>query len=105
LNLQVKNKSPELENIWTNFKTKLNEMVEKVTVNPETTEQINQLRARFQEGLQTVLTESENTAKSIGENSSKLQDDIAKLTKNAVDIAVQASQSLNNQLQQTAPQA
>lgn len=105
LNLQVKNKSPEVENIWTNFKTKLNDMVEKVTVNPETTEQLNQLRTRFQEGLQTLVTESENTAKSISENSGKLQEDIAKFTKNAIDIAVQASQNLNDQLHQAAPQA
>lgn len=104
LNLQIKNKNPELENTWTNFKNKLNEVVDKVTITPETTEQVNQLRTRFQEGLQTLITESENTAKTINENSGKLQEDIAKFTKNAIDIAVQASQNLNNQLQQAATQ-
>uniref|UniRef100_A0A348G623 Apolipophorin 2 n=1 Tax=Odontomachus monticola TaxID=613454 RepID=A0A348G623_ODOMO len=98
-------KNPELENILTNLKNKMTEAVDKMTVNPETTEQINQLRARFQEGVQTVMTESENVAKSISSNSEKLQQDITKFTKDAIDMAVQASQNLNNQLQQAATQA
>lgn len=103
--LQVKTKSPELENVWTNFKTKLTEMVDKVAVDPETTEQINQLRTKFQEGVQTMMTESENVAKSISENSGKLGEDIEKFTKNAIDIAVKASQNLNNHLQHAAQPA
>lgn len=102
--LQV-SKNPELENILTNLKNKMTEAVDKMTVNPETTEQMNQLRARFQEGVQTVMTESENVAKSISSNSEKLQQDITKFTKDAIDMAVQASQNLNNQLQQAATQA
>ncbi|XP_050464908.1 uncharacterized protein LOC126858541 [Cataglyphis hispanica] len=97
---EVKAKSPELENLWTNLKTKLSEAVDKLNINPETTEQMNQLGAKFQEGVQTILTESENTAKTISENSAKVQEGIAKLTKQAIDIAVQATQNLNNQLQQ-----
>lgn len=94
-----------MENLWTNLKTKLSEAVDKLNVNPETTEQINQLGAKFQEGVQTILTESENTAKTISENSAKVQEGIAKLTKQAIDIALQATQNLNNQLQQaTTPQ-
>lgn len=103
--LQVKNKNPELENLWTNMKTKLNEMIDKVSVNPETTEQINQLHTRLQEGIQTLITETENAAKSIGENSNKLQEDIANLAKGALDIAKEATQNLNNQLHQVEPQA
>ncbi|KAL6420138.1 hypothetical protein ACFW04_014084 [Cataglyphis niger] len=102
---EVKAKSPELENLWTNLKTKLSEAVDKLNINTETTEQMNQLGAKFQEGVQTILTESENTAKTISENSAKVQEGIAKLTKQAIDIAVQATQNLNNQLQQaTTPQ-
>lgn len=81
-------------------------MVDKIQVNPETTEQVNQLRAKFQEGVQTLVTESENTAKAISENSAKVQEGIAKFTKEAIDIAVQASQNLKNHLQQaTTPQS
>ncbi|EZA47592.1 hypothetical protein X777_15659 [Ooceraea biroi] len=104
---QVKNKTPELETLWTNVKTRLSEMVDKLNVNPETTEQVNQLRSTFQEGIQTLVTESENAAKSISENSAIVQEGIAKMTKQAIDIAVEASQNLKNQLTQhaTTPQA
>lgn len=101
--LQVKAKSPELENLWTNMKSKLSETFDNLNVNPETTEQVNQLRAKFQDGVQTLVTESENVAKTINENSSKVQEGIAKLTKQAIDIAVQASRNLNQQLQQATP--
>ncbi|XP_029659204.1 uncharacterized protein LOC115233099 [Formica exsecta] len=101
---EVKAKSPELENLWTNLKTKLSEAVDKLNVNQETTDQINQLGTKFQEGVQAILTESENSAKTISENSAKVQEGIAKLTKQAIDIAVQASQNLNNQLKQATPQ-
>jgi len=103
--LQIKAKSPELENLWTSMRNKLSETFDNLNVNPETTEQVNQLRAKFQEGVQTLVTESENAAKTITENSGKVQEGIAKLAKQAIDIAVQASQNLNNQLQQaTTPQ-
>ncbi|XP_072755495.1 apolipophorin-III-like protein [Anoplolepis gracilipes] len=102
---EVKTKNPELENIWTDLKSKLSEAVDKLNINSETTEQINQLGTKFQEGVQTIVTESEKTAKAISENSAKVQEGIAKLTKQAIDIAVTASQNLNNQLQQaTTPQ-
>ncbi|XP_011631638.1 uncharacterized protein LOC105423558 [Pogonomyrmex barbatus] len=102
---EVKAKNPELENLWTNMTTKLSEMIDNLNTNSETKEQISQLRAKFQEGVQTLVTESENAAKTISENSNKVQEGIAKLTKQAIDIAVQASQNLNNQLQQaTTPQ-
>jgi len=87
------------------MKNKLSETFNNLNVNPETTEQINQLSTKFQEGVQTLVSESENAAKTISENSSKVQEGIAKFTKQAIDIAVQASQNLSNQLQQaTTPQ-
>ncbi|XP_018052972.1 PREDICTED: uncharacterized protein LOC108690278 [Atta colombica] len=102
---EIKAKSPELESVWTNMKNKLSETFNNLNVNPETTEQINQLSTKFQEGVQTLVSESENAAKTISENSSKVQEGIAKFTKQAIDIAVQASQNLSNQLQQaTTPQ-
>ncbi|KAH0951297.1 hypothetical protein HN011_002075 [Eciton burchellii] len=103
---EVKNKSPELETLWTNVKTRLSDVVDKLNVNPETTEQVNQLRTTFQEGIQTLVTESENAVKNISENSAKVQEGIAKITKQAIDIAVQASENLKTQLQQaTTPHA
>lgn len=103
--LQIKTKSPELESLWTSMKNKLSETFDNLNVNSETTEQMNQLRAKFQEGVHTLVTESENAAKTISENSSKVQEGIAKFTKQAIDIAVQASQNLNQQLtQSTTPQ-
>ncbi|XP_014469956.1 PREDICTED: uncharacterized protein LOC106741969 isoform X2 [Dinoponera quadriceps] len=101
---EVKSKTPELESFVESLKTKMNEIAESVTVNPETTEQINQLRTRLQEGFQNLVTETQNTAKTVGESTGKLQEDIAKITKNAIDIAVQASHNLNEQLQHAATQ-
>ncbi|KYN03541.1 PREDICTED: uncharacterized protein LOC108773353 [Cyphomyrmex costatus] len=102
---EIKTKRPGLEDFWTNMNNKLSETFNNFNFNPETTEQINQLRTKFQEGVQTLVTESENAAKTINENSSKVQEGIAKFTKQAIDIAVQASQNLSNQLQQaTTPQ-
>lgn len=103
--LQIKAKSPELENIWINMKNKLSETFDNMNVNSETTEQMNQLRAKFQEGVQTLVKESENTAKTISENSSKVQEDLGKFMKQAIDIAVQAAQNMNNQLQQATTSA
>ncbi|KAL0122423.1 hypothetical protein PUN28_007268 [Cardiocondyla obscurior] len=100
---EIQAKSPELESIWTNMKDKVSEAINKLSVNPETTEQLTQLRTKFQEGVQTLVTETENVAKTINENSSKVQDDIAKYARQAIDIAVQATHDLNNQLKQTTP--
>lgn len=103
--LQIKAKSPELENVWTNMNKTLSETFSNLNVNPETTEQLSQLRTNFQEGVQTLVSESENVLKTFNDNSSKVQEGIAKFTKQAIDMAVQASQNLNNQLQQaTTPQ-
>lgn len=101
--MQVKAKSPELENLWTSMKSKLSETIDNLNINPETTEQVTQLRTKFQDGLQTIVTESENVAKTINENSSKVQEGIARLIKQGVDIAREASQNLNDRLQQATP--
>lgn len=82
------------------MQTKLSEMANNLNTNPETTEQLNQLKEKFTQGLHTIMSESENVAKNINENSAKVQEGIAELTKQAVDLAVQASQNLNNQLKQ-----
>lgn len=80
----------------------MDDMVNKIATDTQTTEQVNQLRAKFDEGVQTLVNESQNAAKTISNNSEKVQEDIAKFTKQAVDIAVQASQNLSNQLQHAA---
>lgn len=81
----------------------MSEATNKLNIDTETTEQLNQFSTKFQEGVQTILTESENTAKAINENSAKVQEGISKLTKQAIDIAVQASHNLSNHLQPTTP--
>jgi len=48
------------------MRNKLSETFDNLNVNPETTEQVNQLRAKFQEGVQTLVTESENAQGSRG---------------------------------------
>ena len=100
---EVKNKRPELESMWNDVKVKLNKVVEDINSGiPNAQEQVADLQAKFQQGVQVVLKESDTAAKSLGQHSVKIQEDLAKITKQAVDIAVQATQNLNNQLQQAA---
>ncbi|XP_076675595.1 apolipophorin-III-like protein [Andrena cerasifolii] len=100
---EVKNKRPELESMWNDVKVKLNKVVEDINSGiPNAQEQVADLQAKFQQGVQVVLKESDTAAKSLGQHSGKIQEDLAKFTKQAVDIAVQATQNLNNQLQQAA---
>ena len=100
---EVKNKRPELESMWNDVKTKLNNVVEDINSGiPNAREQVADLQAKFQQGVQVMLKESDTAAKSLGQHSEKIQEDMAKFTKQAVDIAVQATQNLNNQLQQVA---
>lgn len=100
---QIQEKNPELERLWTDVKGKLNKVVEDITSGiPNAQEQAAELQAKFQEGVQVLVKESDNAVKSLNENSGKLKEDIAKFTKQAVDIAVEATQSMNNQLQQVA---
>ncbi|XP_012215843.1 uncharacterized protein [Linepithema humile] len=99
---EVKAKAPELENLWTNVKNKLSEAVEKLNVNPETAEQVAQLRTKFQEGVQSIVSESQNAFAIANENAGKVQDDFKKIAKQIAEIAVHESQNLSNQLQQAA---
>lgn len=100
---QVSEKTPELERLWTDVKGKLNKVVEDINAQiPNAGEQLNQLQTKLQEGLQVVVQESDKTAKAVSKNSEKVQEDIAKLTKQAVELAVQTTQNLNTQLQQAA---
>ncbi|XP_035737772.1 uncharacterized protein LOC118448531 [Vespa mandarinia] len=100
---QVNEKTPELERLWTDVKGKLNKVVEDINAQiPNAGEQLNQLQTKLQEGLQIVVQESDKTVKAVSKNSEKVQEDIAKFTKQAVELAVQTTQNLNSQLQQTA---
>lgn len=85
------------------MKNKVSETINNLNMNPDTTEQLNKLHTKFHEGVQTIMTESENLAKTINENSGKVQEGIAKFTKQAVDIVSEASQNLNQRLQQSTP--
>jgi len=99
----IKAKSPELERLWGDIKGKLNKVVDDINAQvPNAQEQAAQLQAKFTEGVNVLLKESDNAAKTISSNSEKAQENIAKFTKQAVEIAVQASQNLNNQLQKAA---
>ncbi|XP_043496308.1 uncharacterized protein LOC122520281 [Polistes fuscatus] len=100
---QVKEKSPELERLWTDVKGRLSKVVDDINAQiPDAREQVNQLQAKLQEGLQTVVQESDKTVKAVSQNSQKVQEEIGKLTKQAVELAVETTQNLNNQLKQAA---
>ncbi|XP_076237077.1 apolipophorin-III-like protein [Calliopsis andreniformis] len=100
---EVKTKQPELEAMWNDIKVKLNKAVDDISSGiPNAQQQVADLQAKFQQGVQVILKESDTAAKSLSEHSGKIQEDLAKLTKQAVDIAVQATQNLNTNLQQAA---
>ncbi|XP_053972941.1 uncharacterized protein LOC128873398 [Hylaeus volcanicus] len=102
---EVKERSPELENMWNDFKTKLSKAVDDISSGiPNAQQQVADLQAKFQQGVQVMLKESDKAAKSLSQHSEKMQEDLAKFTKQAVDLAVQATQNLNNNLQQVATQ-
>lgn len=98
---EVQSKSPELESVWNDVKGKIAKGLEVVT-SANTNQQLADLEAKFKQGVQTVLTESDNTAKNLSQHSTKIQEEIAKFTKQAVDLTVEATQNLNNLLQQAA---
>lgn len=103
---EVKNKAPELENLWTDVKGKLSKVVEDINANiPNAKESAEQLQKQFQEGVQTLVKESNTIAESVKQNSGHVKEEIASFTKKAVDIAVEATQSLNEQLKNAANQA
>ncbi|EFN86657.1 uncharacterized protein LOC105181259 [Harpegnathos saltator] len=90
---EVKAKTPELEHLMTNFKTKLSEAFNKITTNEEAEEHVNQIQARIQESLRTVMNESQNVMENVNKNSAKVQEDISKFVKGLVDFA---SENLKN---------
>ncbi|XP_076303550.1 apolipophorin-III-like protein [Lasioglossum baleicum] len=98
---QVQSKSPELEAVWNDVKGKIAKGLEVIT-SGNTNQQLADLEAKFKQGVQVVLTESDNTAKNLSQHSTKIQEEIAKFTKQAVDLTVEATQNLNNVLQQAA---
>ncbi|KAK1117859.1 hypothetical protein K0M31_015531 [Melipona bicolor] len=96
---QIKN-NPELERSWNNVKTKLNKVVDDVNSGiPDAQQQVADLQSKFQQAIQAILKESDTTAKSLGQYSGKVQEELAKLTKQVVSVATEATQNLNNQLQ------
>ncbi|CAK9819761.1 hypothetical protein ANTPLA_LOCUS10367 [Anthophora plagiata] len=102
---EVKTKTPELEHLWNDVKSKLTKVVDDINSGiPNAQQQVAELQAKFQQGVQTVLKESDTAAKSLSQHSGKVQEDLAKFTKQAVDIVVQATQNLNTHLQQAAAQ-
>lgn len=94
-----------MERSWNDVKTMLNKVVDDISSGiPNAQQQVAELQSKFQQGIQTLLKESDKAAKSLNQHSGKIQEDLAKFTKQAVDIAVQATQNLNNQLQTVAAQ-
>lgn len=106
LSFKVKGKTPELEQLWAKIKTKLDKVVTDVNTQiPNANESAAQLQTKFNEAVQEFIEQSKTVASSLKDNSGKIQEEIAKYTKKAVDIAVDASQNLNTQLQTAAQPA
>ncbi|CAB0038739.1 unnamed protein product [Trichogramma brassicae] len=103
---EVKSKTPELEKLWTDVRGKLSKVVEDINANvPNAKESADQLQKQFQEGVETLVKESNTIAEAFKANSGQVREDIASFTKKAVDIAVEATHSLNEQLKSAATAA
>ena len=99
----MKAKSPELEKLWDDVKTRLSKIAEDINSQiPNAKDQAATLQAKLQEGVQAIIKESEKASKVFNENSEKVQEDIAKFTKQAINLAVQTTQNLNEQLKKAA---
>ncbi|XP_058790345.1 uncharacterized protein LOC131663756 [Phymastichus coffea] len=102
---EIKKKTPELQNVWSDIKTKLNKVVEDINAQvPHAKESAEQLQKQFNEGVQTLVKESNNFAEQVKQNAGPIKEEIASFTKKAVDIAVEASENLNEQLKKAAQQ-
>ncbi|XP_033212207.1 uncharacterized protein LOC117169809 [Belonocnema kinseyi] len=99
----IKAKSPEIEKLWEEVKTRLTKVADDINNQiPNAKEQAATLQAKLQDGIKVVVEESQKASKAFNENSGKVQEDIAKFTKQAVDLAVQTTQSLSDQLKKAA---
>ncbi|XP_020706675.1 uncharacterized protein LOC105694113 [Athalia rosae] len=95
----VAKKRPEMEKLWTSVKTALNKAADDIADQiPVAKEQAAQLEAKFFKGVETIVQQSDIVAKTFNENSGQIQEDVAKLAKKAVEMAVQATQGLKAQL-------
>ncbi|XP_034938083.1 uncharacterized protein [Chelonus insularis] len=95
----VKSKNPELEKAWENVKEKLTQVVDDINKQiPNAKEQATKLQEVVTHGLNVIVEESGKAAKAIDSNSEKVREDIAKFTKEAVEIAVQTTKNLDAQL-------
>lgn len=93
-----------MEKLWSSVKTTLNKAADDISAQiPVAKDQAAQLEAKFFNGIQTIVKQSDLAAQNLSRNSGQLQEDISRLAKKAVEIAVQATQQLNSQLQQAAP--
>ncbi|XP_011499734.1 PREDICTED: uncharacterized protein LOC105363678 [Ceratosolen solmsi marchali] len=103
---EVKSKTPELEKLWADVKNKLSKVIEDINANvPNAKESAEKLQKQFQEGVETLVKESNTIAEAFKQNSGHVKEEIAGFTKKAVDIAVEATQNLNDQLKSAANQA
>lgn len=100
---QVKAKSPEIQQAWEGVKTKFTSVVDDINKQiPQAQEQAKELSAKLTNGLNVLVEESNKAATEIGKSSEKVQEDLAKFTKQAVEIAVQTTTNLESQLRQLA---
>lgn len=105
-NFQLKDKQPEIDKTWETVKSKLAKIAEDINANvPNAQASAEQLQKKFQEGVETVIKESSAIAEKFKANSGTVKDEIAGFTKKAVDIAVEATQTLNEQLKNVAANA
>ncbi|XP_011307460.1 uncharacterized protein [Fopius arisanus] len=99
----VKAKSPEIQKAWDGVKNKFTGVINDINAQiPQAQEQASQLGAKLTNGLNVLVEESNKAAQEISKNSEKVQEDLAKFTKQAVEIAVKTTNNLDAQLRQLA---
>ncbi|XP_015113588.1 uncharacterized protein LOC107038811 [Diachasma alloeum] len=99
----VKAKSPEIQKAWDGVKNKFTDVVNDINAQiPQAQQQASQLGTKLTHGLNVLVEESSKAAKEISKNSEQVQEDLAKFTKQAVEIAVKTTNNLDAQLRQLA---
>lgn len=101
--MQIKAKTPEVEKVWQDLKVRIGKVAEDINANvPNAKESAEMIQKQFNEGVQTIIRESNTIADAIKANSGQVKEEVGQFTKKVVDIAVEATQNLNKSLQAAA---
>lgn len=102
---EAKDKTPEFQKLWSDVKSNLDKVVTDINSKiPNAKESAEQLQKQFNDAVQTIVKESNTIAEAVQKNTGSVKTEFASLTKKFLDIALKASDGLNDQLKKASEQ-